>query len=396
MCGVPSHLLHGSPCPLLAHLLADGVPVCHRFGINDYSEWPLELSKRDYHLQVFELFLLRVTAMFPCAALGFVFLLQVNANQCWSDCDAPDAHYKQGLEVLKSHDSDSVDAFAIDMNAVVTELQMNKSDVFLDQHHPTAEVHRRISEYIQPEISRHHHSTLRCNRTEMTMQPRFLRNSDLINRLLHASSLLYTKPSVHHGLVLAVEPTQLEVIGERKGEGRTDTKSAAVVPRCSERRLGHIVRTLFKYIAFNAVSQRNLIDPAVISTIRVVVDGRVAVALEHELVPAVLRRGFMAPQLWFVNPLFGNHSATPSDYNETGLLNKGLSCYTHCGSIKQGLCAYCGTGYCCRNGTKSGACDGQIGGKDMHTCVAPGSRNVSVEFCHTNLHDVHSTGAVYA
>jgi len=53
-----------------------------------------------------------------------------------------------------------------------------------------------------------------------------------------------------------------------------------------------------------------------------------------------------------------------------GLKNAGKDCWGPC-NYKQGTCAYCGTGVCCRKGwrDKTNGCDGSIGGNG-HRCVA--------------------------
>merc|ERR1712070_1305035 len=52
-----------------------------------------------------------------------------------------------------------------------------------------------------------------------------------------------------------------------------------------------------------------------------------------------------------------------------GLRNAGKNCWTPCHK-KNGKCAWCGTGACCRHGWKKGGCDGKQGAKSHHACVA--------------------------
>merc|ERR1712070_668583 len=52
-----------------------------------------------------------------------------------------------------------------------------------------------------------------------------------------------------------------------------------------------------------------------------------------------------------------------------GLRNAGKNCWTPCHK-KNGKCAWCGTGVCCRHGWKKGGCDGKQGAKKHHACVA--------------------------
>ena len=51
-------------------------------------------------------------------------------------------------------------------------------------------------------------------------------------------------------------------------------------------------------------------------------------------------------------------------------MNAGLDCWYKCEG-KQGVCAWCGDGMCCKKGyhdTRNG-CDGSFGGNTRHECV---------------------------
>lgn len=60
-----------------------------------------------------------------------------------------------------------------------------------------------------------------------------------------------------------------------------------------------------------------------------------------------------------------------SGFVSAGLKNSGKKCWNEC-KEKQGPCAYCGTGICCRKeyADTSKGCYGQIGGDGQHECVA--------------------------
>ncbi len=62
-----------------------------------------------------------------------------------------------------------------------------------------------------------------------------------------------------------------------------------------------------------------------------------------------------------------------SDYGGSciTLLNAGQDCWGACQS-QQGLCAWCGSGSCCRKGWAGNGCDGLIGDPDRHVCSAVG------------------------
>jgi len=51
------------------------------------------------------------------------------------------------------------------------------------------------------------------------------------------------------------------------------------------------------------------------------------------------------------------------------LLNPGANCWEGC-NRRQGPCAWCGIGYCCRKGWHGNGCNGSIGGGGYHACVS--------------------------
>merc|ERR1719412_2625539 len=61
-----------------------------------------------------------------------------------------------------------------------------------------------------------------------------------------------------------------------------------------------------------------------------------------------------------------------------GLKNGGKNCWDHCGH-RSGMCKWCGTGACCRNGWKgqggNSGCGKNQGGADYHACVVPNVMN---------------------
>ena len=62
-------------------------------------------------------------------------------------------------------------------------------------------------------------------------------------------------------------------------------------------------------------------------------------------------------------------------YCKDELLNAGVDCWYQC-SKKQGPCAFCGIGLCCRKGSEGNGCDGSLGSPDHHVCVKTGIFNV--------------------
>ena len=58
-------------------------------------------------------------------------------------------------------------------------------------------------------------------------------------------------------------------------------------------------------------------------------------------------------------------------YCKDELLNAGVDCWNQC-SKKQGPCAFCGTGLCCRKGSEGNGCDGSLGIANAHVCTAAG------------------------
>ena len=57
------------------------------------------------------------------------------------------------------------------------------------------------------------------------------------------------------------------------------------------------------------------------------------------------------------------------DNTSSGVKNEGIDCWNGCGR-RQGECAWCGDGMCCRLGWKGNGCDGKMGqaGKG-HVCT---------------------------
>merc|ERR1712110_83117 len=62
----------------------------------------------------------------------------------------------------------------------------------------------------------------------------------------------------------------------------------------------------------------------------------------------------------------------------TGLQNKGKECWWVCGR-REGECSWCGDGMCCRKGWTGNGCDGTIGGRRNHQCVAKPEENDDLE-----------------